>query len=258
MDQLNSARDKIDTCDQLIINAFEERMEAVEKVIKYKQEHGLAIYDSKREVEVLEKVLKNVKNPENIEAVQYLYQEILMISRKMQSKMLFPFNIVLIGFMGTGKTTVGKVLAEKLEMDFIDIDSLISERLGKTISQFFHENGEVAFREIEKAVVEEVSNLSNTIISCGGGVVLHEENITNLRKNGKTILLMANEETIYNRIKTDQSRPLLKNGMGIEKIKELLQYRRELYTKSADVIVNTEGKSPEAVCNEMIKIILNN
>ncbi|WP_051569086.1 shikimate kinase [Alkaliphilus transvaalensis] len=257
MEEIKGIRRKIDECDQRIISAFEERMKAVRDILNYKRKSGLAIYDIGREAEVVERAIKNTDNPLYHEEVRELIESIIKISRKMQSRLLFPYNLVLIGFMGTGKTTVGNQLASMLDMNLLDMDSIIEERLGLSISEYFQLKGEPAFRQLEKELVKEVSSHSNTIISCGGGVVLQDENIDNLRTNGKLILLWASEETIYHRLKDDETRPLLKINNPLNSIKELLEKRDSLYKSAADLVINTDDKTPEEVCSEIIGRLLN-
>ncbi|MFH1825504.1 MAG: shikimate kinase [Candidatus Firestonebacteria bacterium] len=161
-------------------------------------------------------------------------------------------NIILLGFMGTGKTTIGKILAKKLEFKFIDVDEIIEERIGKSISKIFKEDGEKKFRIIEKEVVRDVSKLKNTIISTGGGVVLLEKNVNNLRKNGILISLMSSPESILKRVIKDKKRPLLNYSNKLKTIKKLLDFRFPYYVNNVDYIIDTSNLSP----NKIVKKIL--
>lgn len=161
-------------------------------------------------------------------------------------------NIVLIGFMGTGKTTTGKTLSQYLKMPFADIDCEIEKRIGMSIQEVFEKYGEPFFRNLEKQVVEELSKLHNMIIVCGGGIVLNKENIINLRKNGVLILLRADAKTILDRVKGDDSRPILKNNMSEDGIKDLLTKRNKYYVEAADITIDTDHKAPEKICEEII------
>ena len=109
-------------------------------------------------------------------------------------------NIALLGFMGVGKTAVGKVLAKMTGMNYVDIDEIIVDRAGKTIPKIFEEEGELVFREIERAVTHEIAGLDGQIIACGGGTVLDDENLASLRRASKMVLLNAEPETILERV----------------------------------------------------------
>lgn len=147
-------------------------------------------------------------------------------------------NIILLGFMGTGKTTVGKKLAEELRRDFLDIDELIEKESGISISEIFFNFGEEYFRQLEAEKAKEVSEYENMVIAAGGGIVLREENIKNLRKNGVLICLSASPEVIIARTKTEKNRPLLNTPYPLETIAELLRFRAPLYAR-ADIMIDT-------------------
>ena len=154
-------------------------------------------------------------------------------------------NIVLTGFMGTGKSTIGKLLAEELKKDFIDTDLFIERRYGKSIPQIFEEEGEERFRELEVNVIKEIAKRKNAVISCGGGVVLNPVNVERLRKKGRIVLLTASLEDIMKRISEDRKRPLLRKY----KIETLLKLREPIYFSVADFIVNTTDVSVEETVN---------
>lgn len=160
-------------------------------------------------------------------------------------------NLVLIGFMGTGKSSIGKYLAQKLGKTFIELDKEIMERAGKAITAIFAEDGEEAFRQLEAQLVEEWSLQDNLVISTGGGVVLKKENISNLRKKGLLICLEAEPEVIFKRIEKDTGRPLLAVDNPLEKIKELLAKRAPFY-QVADYTLDTTNLSPEETGEHII------
>ncbi|MCM8804866.1 MAG: shikimate kinase [Candidatus Omnitrophica bacterium] len=164
-------------------------------------------------------------------------------------------NIVLIGFMGTGKTEVGMLLAEKLNMKFVDTDKLIEEKEKDRIIRIFQVKGEEYFREVEEEVIEEVSNYKNCVIATGGGAVIREKNYLNLKKNGILICLTATPEEIYKRTIPKKDRPLLmKSKNVIATIKEMLEMRKPYYQK-ADYTIDTTNKKVEIIVNEIIDII---
>ena len=168
-------------------------------------------------------------------------------------------NIVLIGFRGTGKSTVGQLLAKRLERDFIDSDKHIEGSTGKTIKRIFEDDGEDGFRKIEADTIAELSKEDNKVISAGGGVVLREENVNNLKGNGFLVLLEATPEIIYSRIekdeKTTQQRPSLTDKKPLDEIKHLIAEREPAYKSAADFTINTSYVSCEDIVNEIIAMV---
>ncbi len=160
-------------------------------------------------------------------------------------------GVALIGFMGTGKTAVGKLLAKKLNKPFVELDAMIEQRYGKSITEIFSGDGEIAFREREIAIVKEVSERNNQVIACGGGVVLNKINIDRLQKNHRIVCLTASELVILKRTAINNDRPLLDTKNRMQRIKELLKYRKIFYKQAADFTVNTSSLSIDAVANRI-------
>ena len=149
-------------------------------------------------------------------------------------------SIALIGFMGVGKTAVGKVLAGKLNKRFVALDLLIEQKAGKPIPEIFQQDGEVAFRELEIEVAKKVSEDKNQVIACGGGIVLNKINIDRLKKDSVIVYLTAAPGTILKRVSAGgETRPLLKVANPALTIQELLRFRRPFYERAADITVNT-------------------
>ena len=163
-------------------------------------------------------------------------------------------NIVLTGFMGTGKTTIGRALAKKLQMRLVDIDEEIEKEQKMSINDIFSRHGEPHFRDIETAMIQELSRDKNIIISTGGGAVLRDENMEALKENGIIFCLNATAETILERTGRSQDRPLLKVENPKEKINELLAYRRPFYER-AGIMIATDGKTPLEVVQEIMEIV---
>lgn len=159
--------------------------------------------------------------------------------------------------MGTGKSAVGRILSEKLSFTMIDSDSVVEREQQASIADIFKERGEAAFRDIEADVIRRLSELENVVIATGGGVVLRKSNIDNLRKKGVIVCLTAKAETILRRVENTNERPLLQTDNPLQKIKELLNIREPHY-KNADIFIDTEGKRPEDVATEILKIIASN
>ncbi len=166
--------------------------------------------------------------------------------------MKLDYNIVLIGFMGTGKTTVSEYLNQRYDMDVVDMDTEISKREGMGISEIFEVFGEVYFRDLETALLKELQSRKNTVISCGGGAPMREENVKEMKKNGRVVLLTARPETIYDRVKDNDERPVLKGKKTVAQILELMTERQEKYRKAADLTVSTDGKSVDEICEDII------
>lgn len=159
-------------------------------------------------------------------------------------------NIVIVGFMGTGKTAVAKKLAAKTGMKYVSMDRMIEEKEGRAISEIFSQSGEPHFRRIEKEIAKELSEKDNLVIDAGGGVVLDGDNISALKKNGKMICLTATPDAIYERVKRHTHRPLLDVPDPKKKIRELLDFRSPYY-KKADVQIETSQKSIREVIEEI-------
>jgi shikimate kinase len=159
-------------------------------------------------------------------------------------------NIVLIGFMGTGKTTVGKALSKKTGLTLVDVDLVIEEHEKRRIADIFEKDGETAFRKLEKEAIGKIASAGGQIITTGGGAVLDPENFQALKKNGLVIALEAEPETIYERVRGSRHRPLLKSGDVQSEIKRLLESRKSVYDK-ADLKFSTGGKSAQQVADEI-------
>lgn len=140
-------------------------------------------------------------------------------------------NIVLIGFMGTGKTSVGQVLSARLGMPLVDMDEMIVARQGKPISRIFAEDGEAHFRQLERALVGELAQRSGLIISTGGGIVLNPTNVTDFEATSLVVCLTAQPETILQRVAQETHRPLLAVDDKLGRIREILSTRQPLYNR---------------------------
>ena len=163
-------------------------------------------------------------------------------------------NIVLIGFMGTGKTAVGKRLAALLDKDFYDSDDEVEKVTGMTITQLFNKYGEVRFRSEENLAVNRLAKNENCVIATGGGVVLDKTNMEVLSVNGVIICLSAKPEVIYERVKKRNNRPLLKKGDLYQNILELLAQRDELY-KAADLYIDTSDLDFQEIIDKIIDFL---
>ena len=161
-------------------------------------------------------------------------------------------NIFLVGLMGSGKTTIGKLIAKKLRYKFIDTDLLMEEKTGVKVPLIFEYEGEEGFRKREAKILSEVLRLDNIILATGGGIVLSDNNRQQLKERGNVIYLNAEINELAKRLSNDKNRPLLQNTDIKEKLKELMGHRSFLYESIADSIIQTKNKRAPDIANEII------
>lgn len=164
-------------------------------------------------------------------------------------------NLVLIGFMGAGKSTVGSLLAQKMSAPFLDIDAEIERKEGRSIFEVFETDSEEGFREIETREIGKTLNLSGYVIACGGGAVLRPENVAALKSNGIFVYLETDANIITERIGEDGKRPLLKSTNPRQAIDELLREREAKYRQVADITVDTSTLEPAQVVDEIMSAL---
>jgi len=160
-------------------------------------------------------------------------------------------NLALIGFMGTGKSCVGRLVAESMHFTFLDTDHVIEARAGKSINDIFAQEGEPAFRQWERRIVEELTRRHRTVIATGGGLPVDEANLASLKTHALVICLWASPEAIWERVRGHEHRPLLNKPDPLARIRELLA-AREQYYRQADVLVNTEMRSLREVAQHVM------
>ena len=160
-------------------------------------------------------------------------------------------NIVLIGFMGSGKTTVGKALSEKCGREFLDTDALIEAEEGRKISEIFAKEGEGHFRTLENATLRRLLESEDKIISTGGGIVTSVDNRKLLKDAGRVVYLRVKPETVVKRLKGDESRPLLLGEDKLEKVERLLSARRMLYEEVADLIIDVDNLTAAEIADKI-------
>ena len=168
-------------------------------------------------------------------------------------------NLVLIGYRGTGKSTIARELAARLEWVWVDADVELEARAGKSIAAIFADEGEKPFRDLESQVIADLVQRNQTIVAAGGGVILREENRAAIRSHSKVVWLTATVENIVRRVNADQStagrRPNLTTQGGEAEIRQLLSVREPLYREMADWIVATDGKSPGEIAEEIERCV---
>lgn len=163
--------------------------------------------------------------------------------------------IFLIGFMGSGKSTVAKYLSSAYQMKQIEMDEQIEKNEGRSISSIFEKEGEEYFRTLETELLKSLDPRETFVVSCGGGAAVKEENVREMKEKGRIILLSAQPETVYVRVKNSHNRPLLEGNMNVSYIKELMDKRQKLYERAADFQVKTDGRTAEDIGEEIIKQI---
>jgi shikimate kinase len=160
-------------------------------------------------------------------------------------------NIILTGFMGTGKSEVGKLLAKRLQREFLDSDVLIERAAGQPIARIFAERGEPHFRELEKQVIRQVCQEQGAVIATGGGAIVNTDNASCLKESGTVICLTASPEVIVQRLQDNNDRPLLQGEEPLTKIRSLLTDRAEAYAR-ADVVIDTSPLTPGEVVDAIL------
>lgn len=160
-------------------------------------------------------------------------------------------NLALIGFMGAGKTSVGRLAAEQLRFDYLDTDEMIQSLTGRSITDIFKTDGEPAFRSLERQIVGELAARSRTVISTGGGLPVNPDNLASLRTHALVVCLWASPEKIWERVKNQTHRPLLHDPDPQKRIRDLLAAREPFY-KQADVLVNTDIRAVREVAQQVV------
>jgi len=161
-------------------------------------------------------------------------------------------NIYLIGMMGSGKSTVGKILAEKMELLFIDLDSEIEKTGGKSVSEIFNQDGEDHFRKLES---EELKQYSESVVACGGGIILDEENRKYINENGVAVLLTASMDELFKRLSDSNNRPILPDENTEKALTNLWLERKKDYLNTSDFLIETDGENPIEITNKIFSKI---
>jgi shikimate kinase len=162
-----------------------------------------------------------------------------------------PANLALIGFMGTGKTSAGRLVAEQLRFEFLDTDEMIQAKTGRSIAEIFTHDGEAAFRALEREAVAGLAALTRTVISTGGGLPAQADNLSSLKQHALVVCLWASPERIWERVRNQSHRPLLHDPDPQKKIRELLEARAPFY-RQADVLINTDLRSAREVAQQIL------
>ena len=252
MNQLEILRESLGQCDEIILDALIMRNRIVEDVMAYKEANGLQILQPEQEAKQKEWLEKRMEGRRHKDEVSDVFECIRTNSKRIQARKLFDYNIVLIGFMGTGKSTISDFLKNVFAMDVVEMDQIIAQRQGMSISDIFETYGEQYFRDLETNLLIEMQSRSNVVISCGGGTPMRECNVVEMKKNGRVVLLTAKPETILDRVKNNHDRPLIENNKTVSFIADLMEKRRAKYEAAADIIIETDGKNELEICEELV------
>lgn len=252
MNQLEVLRESLGQCDEIILDALLMRNRIVEDIMVYKEANNVPILQPEQEAKQKEWLERRMQEKRHKNEVADVFESITRNSKKIQARKLFNYNIVLIGFMGAGKSTISDYLKTVFAMDIIEMDQIIAERAGMSISDIFETYGEQYFRDCETNLLIEMQSRTNVVISCGGGTPMRECNVAEMKKNGRVVLLTAKPETILDRVKDSHDRPLIENNKTVLFIADLMSKRREKYEAAADIIIETDGKSELEICEELI------
>lgn len=253
MNDLEMYREQLAMCDDKIIDALIERNAIIEKIMAYKEEYGLPILQPAQEEKQERRRQERLKEHRYQNEIEDVFLRIVKNSKRIQARHLFDYNIVLIGFMGAGKTTVSDYLSTMFAMKVVEMDQVIAEREGMSIPDIFATYGEEYFRNKETQLLMEMQYEKSVVISCGGGAALREENVAEMKKNGRVVLLTASPNTIYERVKDSTDRPNLNGNNNETYIAELMEKRREKYEAAADIVIHTDHKTVLQICEELIR-----
>ncbi len=252
MGKLEEIRERLEVCDKQIVSVLEDRMDIIKEIMEYKKENGLPILQPEQEKRQRKMLKEHVKENTYKEEILDIFTYIVENSRKIQARTLFTHNIFLIGFMGVGKSTVSDYLSKILASPQVEMDQVIVNKEHMSINKIFEEYGEEYFRNCETNLLIELQKKNNQIVSCGGGVAMREINVREMKKNGRVVLLTASPETILERVKDSDERPLLRGRKNTEYISELMEIRRPKYHAAADIIVDTDHKNVEEIAEEIV------
>ena len=251
MNQLDILRESLGQCDEILLDALLMRNRIVEDIMVYKEANDIPILQPEQEAKQREWLNRRMEGKRHKDEVTAVFEEITRNSKKIQARKLFDYNIVLIGFMGAGKSTISDFLRTVFAMEVVEMDQIIAEREGMSISDIFETYGEEYFRNLETELLIEMQSKSNVVISCGGGVPMRERNVVEMKKTAVSFFL-PQTETILNRVKDNHDRPLLEGNKNVSFIGDLMEKRREKYQAAADIVIETDGKDKLEICEELV------
>ena len=253
MNQLEVLRESLGQCDEIVLDALLMRNRIVEDIMVYKEANDIPILQPEQEAKQREWLNRRMEGRRHKDEVADVFDSIRTNSKRIQARKLFSYNIVLIGFMGAGKSTISDYLSTMFDMKLVEMDQEIVEREEMSIPDIFATYGEEYFRNLETNLLKELQQGENCIISCGGGVAMREQNVVEMKKNGRVVLLTASPETIYERVKDSNDRPILNGNKNVPFIADMMEKRREKYEAAADIVINTDDKTVLQICEELVQ-----
>ena len=194
MNQLDILRESLGQCDEIILDALLMRNRIVEDIMVYKEANNLQILQPEQEARQREWLQKRLENKRHQSEVIDVFESITKNSKKIQARKLFDYNIVLIGFMGAGKSTISSYLRDMFAMEVVEMDQVIAEKEGMSISDIFEVYGEEYFRDAETNLLIEMQSKTNVVISCGGGVPMRERNVAEMKRTAKLFCLQPSRK----------------------------------------------------------------
>ena len=240
MNDLEMYREQLALCDDKIIDALMERNAIIEKIMAYKEEYGMPILQPQQERKQKVRLEQKLEHNKYQDEIYDVFQRILKNSKRIQARKLFDYNIVLIGFMGAGKTTVSDYLSTMFDMDIIEMDQEITDREEMSIPDIFAAEGEEGFRAKEAAQIARFGKEKGLVLSCGGGAVKRAENVRALRQNGVVLFIDRPVEALA----VGGNRPL---SSSAEALRTMEAQRRPLYLAAADAVISNTGTLAEAL-----------
>ncbi len=261
-------RKQIDQIDDALMELLTKRMSISVEMAEAKKEKGLPLFDAPREREILEKLPRfctRTNADDNVKihtATEKVYYEIMTQSRRIQSDLLLPPIIYLIGYMGSGKTTVGEELSRMTGFSFLDMDSEIQRTEHNSIRTIFNEKGEPYFREVEAALLQSLAHKKGIVVSCGGGIVLDVQNRKLLNNSGGCVFLDGFPKDMFARIKEDPNRPnaYFETEQEEERLMQFnrrYQKRKDFYLESANFTVFIDKETPEQIAEGITFLLAN-
>lgn len=257
---LDNCRNKILGCDYKLLRILEQRYNCVLKVSNYKSKNKKPILDKEREAYVCDSFIKNMRHTYFKKYHEDDFREIIdvitRVSRDIQYRKIYKKNIVLIGFMGCGKTTVGRILSKKMGVKFLDTDYQIEKRVMMKVGDIFEKLGEEYFRKVESEVIKNCSKDFHGVISTGGGSVLNKGNVNNLKSTGKLIYLKSSPENVlYNLRRSKKVRPMLRQNLNLNYIQKFMKSRDEIYNNVKDYEINVDDLSIDQIIYNIVKFM---
>ncbi len=256
MNQLEKMYMDLSVCDKQIVECLLKRNAIVEKIAEHQKSNHTYFQQPARERRIEQELLECLEKQRHAEELINIFNNIIYNGRKIQAGCLFDYNIFLIGFMGCGKTTVSECLGRLFAVETVEMDRVIADQEQMSIPDIFAVHGEEYFRNCETNLLAALQSQKGVVVSCGGGTPMRGQNVAQMKKNGRIVLLTAKPETIYARVKNSDDRPLLKGNKNIPYIAGLMEQRREKYEAAADVAVETDGKKAEEICQELMRKLL--